>query len=183
MAFVFEGVQDELSSPTLFPERDPAAPPAARSTLALRYGMSNHKMFAGTGKSGITPISPPNINQLQPPSPDTLCRADIHEDVQRGRLMNFTSWELVDSGSWMTDNVKPHDFGTTGIHAVFAPDNWIPGNIPIGPNLGVWAGGNITVWNILEPCLKLATLFIESNAVSPWSVQLFPIYGSNAHRR
>jgi hypothetical protein len=176
MAFVFENAVDidEPFSPPLYPELDPQtmAPryqPDSPTALADRYGLSDHSMFKNTGKSAITPILPPDSNAIPPLDGNALRRALKHEEIQRSRLIDFATWELVDSGSWMSDATKSPEFDAVPIHALYEKPQWIDGNIPIGLGPpGVWEAKNPVVWDLLVPSLKLATLFLQASPLFPW---------------
>lgn len=138
--------------------------------FASRYGRSTARQFRNTGKSGITPIHPPDIKVIQ--TERELRRAQNHEKIQRRKLNSFATWELENSGCWLQADATPSDLiycPEIGIQPCFSRENWIPGNIPLDlPFEGVWSGQNDMVWNALGPSIRLATLIINGSFMLPW---------------
>jgi hypothetical protein len=171
MAFVFENEPEwDRSSPPSSPEL-PFGPgqqilPAPLTELATRYGTAKNSIFYNTGKSAITPIHEPDLTIL---SPKSQKRAQTHERVQRQKLNDFATWELVESGSWIDNDVKYPNLDTVQIHALYQQNQWLAGNIPIGGNFtGVWEARNPVVWRLLVPILKLATILLHTSTELPW---------------
>ena len=171
MALILEdSITNYEPDPPLDPEPNPGDKARSPTELARRYGASEHPMFRNTGKSSIIPIDPLLPNPIRPHSPNTLRRAQAHEEIQRNILKFFTTWELIDSGSWMNEDARPCKLDQVPIHQLYQKSQWLNGNISVGDRLddGIWEGQNPVVWNELEPCLKLATLFLESSQASHW---------------
>jgi len=153
--------------------RAPRWEPLPPTELAHRYGQSQHRFFRGTGKSAITPTSPPNASIPRPVR--ELQRARHHERIQSARLLGFATWELKDSGCYITDNAQPSDLvGNVTIHPLFQLDKWINGVIPIGNGYtGVWEGKNSVVWYAIGPSLRLATTLLTASSLSPWYISVW----------
>ena len=189
MAYLFENSEEHESDVgsirSLSPELDPVTGAPRRESLpptelAQRYGESQHRFFRGTGKSGITPTSP--LNAPVPRPVRELRRARHHERIQRARLLGFATWELKDSGCYITDNAQPSDLvGSVAIHPLFQLDKWINGVIPIGNGYpGVWEGQNSVVWDALGPSLRLATTLLTATRLSPWYVSVLNLFISSS---
>lgn len=167
MAYVFENDngEDEPPAPPSNPQGN-SAPSAPLSLLARRYGASKQAFFHNTGKSGITPIPRPDYSNLTPKTFNHLWR---YEHSQRDNLSSFGSWEVVNSGSWIDNSLRTPDLDAVEIHPLYQQAQWIKGNLPIGaPFDGNWEANNPVVWKALLPCLKIATLLLETVTRSTW---------------
>jgi len=155
------------ASPELDPSQTAGCVPPNLTPLAQRYRPSKEKQFRNTGKSAITPISPPDPAVVLPPRERR--RAQNHETIQSGLLQNFMTWELVDSGCWFQDDAKLSSLSDNyPISPVFYQRNWLSGNIQVGHTPGLWEAGNPYIWDILSPSLRLASLLLECSHMSPW---------------
>lgn len=180
MALIFESDvmghvnNDDVSILLLSPKLDPKTLPAIYqpgplTELAVRYGHAEHPMLKGTGKSAITPISPFKSNDMHSLSPYAVRRAYLHERIQRERLFGFATWELIDGGSWINDDLKPCSLDEVQIHALYEQTQWLDGNIPLGRvGPGVWEAKNPVVWNAIVPSLRLASLLLQLSSTSTW---------------
>lgn len=172
MALVFENPPSEPRppvSPILGPIFGPAPEPAPPTKLAARYGISGHPVFQNTGQSGITPTSPFISTKHPNPSPKTDWRNRKLEYIQRSKLQDFATWELLESGFWISEAVEECALDDVPVHALYEQTRWVDGNIPMGENIpGVWDGKNPVVWNIIKPSLQLATLILQAVPLSPW---------------
>lgn len=138
MESVYETDEDSASSVgslTLLLSPTKAQPPPP-SRYALRYGVSGDKYLASKGKSGLTPIEPPDLRA--PPSPRSRRIARHQERYQRRRLNGyrrrdgFTTWELNDCGALIKGDAKPNDLiNSTILHPLFTKDRWLDGVIPL----------------------------------------------------
>jgi len=137
--------------------------------FARKYGISKEHFFAGTGKSGLTPLSPPGSAAQSQMSPRGIRKFNTHEVLQRQNLTWFTSWELRDNGCWIDEDVKLSDLSCP-IHPIFARKNWLSGGaIPVGGgHSGIYEARNPIVWETLQPALRLATLLLNHTTNTGW---------------
>lgn len=174
MALIFEdSVVDYASESPLSPELDLGAPdgnePVQPTELAVRYGVSEHRMFKNTGKSPLLLF----CRFIQSP-----CSFTPREHCAERRFMSTSkeiscillhTWELVDSGCWMDPEATPCSLDEVQIHPMYQQAQWLDGNIPLGKGMpGLWEDRNPVVWKAIEPSLKLATLFLQAAQKSPW---------------
>lgn len=158
-------------------ELDPEPTFSSISTVKLtpyaeRYGHSTHAIYAGTGKSGITPEFPPL--DIQPLSKEERERLRIIDRVQRNDMSKYTSWELRDAGAIVDGNVDLNGLVGCKIHSFYQRSRWIGVTqetmrgrsekvigdpVDIGGGFeGQWLASNPIVWEALVPCLQLASL-------------------------
>ncbi|CZR58456.1 uncharacterized protein PAC_08348 [Phialocephala subalpina] len=122
-----------------------------------------HKILAGTGKSGLTPI-PPN-------------ERDRNEDLdiyQKSLFWGFSTQDIESVGGF-----APSYFSlirlSNPINPVFHQNKWLsekfndvsflrlPGNLD-----GYWQAHDPRVWDILQPVLRLASNFLENHDLVFW---------------
>lgn len=160
------------SRPAVRPEDEPRNP----SEYARRFGLQPIQAIRDIwGHSGLTPTDPAFQTSSQPPEDDAF-----DESIQT-MYFHYTSAELVAQGaynprlpiSWPPDLDEPVD-------DLFARYRWSQaGPLPVGYWEGVWdvrygavlngtpgtynALANQTVWDAIEPALKLVSRIVRSN--------------------
>ena len=149
-------ISDEVSDPT-----------QGRSKYGKQFGEGTIPMFKGTGKSGLTPIDPVNPNVAV--KPESQKERQLHEAYQRKYLRQFTSRELQDADSLEIENLALGGLGQVPLHPVFQRNKWSEEDEDIGDGIdGKWGGQNDKVWEVLQPCLRLATRLLENSQVGLW---------------
>ncbi|KAH6671057.1 hypothetical protein B0J14DRAFT_484849, partial [Halenospora varia] len=129
-------------------------------------------------KSGFTPLSLP-LPDAPMPYQALFRLAKERKSYQREWLNGFTSKELRDLGAAEDADTKPSELsaGNVPIHPLYRRRNWLPSNLPLGHGLdGDWDADNDTLWTVLEPILRLASLFLSNSHVWPWPAHSVPIH-------
>jgi hypothetical protein len=134
---------------------------------AKRYGLSHRDLYKGTRKSGLTPVDPPlDLSTL---APSEQLDWDLIEQSQRYEMAGFTSWEVMDCGSLIKEDVETDGLAEIKIHPVFCRSRWMDTDIEIGEGLeGTWSASNEIVWQALLPVIRLATLAWMNIGMWPW---------------
>ncbi|KUJ23693.1 uncharacterized protein LY89DRAFT_775959 [Mollisia scopiformis] len=126
-------------------------------------------------KSGLTPIYANPYAGF-----DELVEEEVLQQYQRDRFHTFTTEELeaLESLAFQRPVEQPENLDGLPIHDIFRRENWAhprplnQGSWPIGLGTdesdGFWDVNNNDVWNILQPCLKLATVILTNHNTSPW---------------
>lgn len=132
------------------------------------------KRYGGTGRwqkkrSGFTPVKPalPLLGVQNQPDTDQL-QGDLRtKDFQRENLYNLTTQQLIDIGSISDLPLKPSSLPNF-IIPFLDRDNWWDGysakfrGYRIGKlKEGNWSATNEHVWNILKPCLNIASRMLS----------------------
>ncbi|KAI9736493.1 MAG: hypothetical protein M1818_006003 [Claussenomyces sp. TS43310] len=132
----------------------------------------NHKVK----KSGHTPLTPWKIGDTLPSEQRLSLRGNIkkyQQSLQRG----FDGAELLASESLAHYQEVRVPNLTNPIHPIFARERWqTRETLPkyqacedIGDgSLGQWHAGNPVVWDMLKPCLQLASLMISNSHCWRW---------------
>ncbi|KAL3417895.1 hypothetical protein PVAG01_10905 [Phlyctema vagabunda] len=137
------------------------------TALAKRYGQAKSPLLLGTGKSGLTPVF------LQPLFGSRYSEArdkfdDAVRKYQRDHLAFYTVKELQDLGAIDNPDAKLGDLQNP-VHQLYNRTLWRDANIPLGHGLaGTWSVNNPRVWEVLVPCLRLASMFLNNIHVWPW---------------
>lgn len=137
------------------------------SDLARKYGRARSPPLKDTGKSGMTPIS------LQPMDDSYSVEREAFDlsiyQYQIQRLSGFATKDLEDMGIINAHNAHLGDLDNP-IHPLYRKELWADApNLPLGHGLtGHWSARNPAVWAVLEPILRLASLFIANAHVWPW---------------
>jgi hypothetical protein len=149
--------------------KPPVDPPVVPLTeYAKRYFESNAKIHRGTGKSGITPLSPPgDLTALSTQERFLWREYDLY---QRRFLRGFTTWELMDSGTITKADVKTDGLLGSSIHTLYRRDRWQTKDvINIGEGIeGIYEASNDTVWSAILPSIHLASLIWRSRRQLLW---------------
>jgi hypothetical protein len=138
---------DYVPPPT--PDRDPLEQSNTLSRLAKKYGNPegitkapwggslNHGILTGTGKSGLTPLSPWSTTQHS--ETNALSRSYLYF-YQKARLWGFSAAELktMHSLSALEDGPLMGTRFTNPIHPLFARSQWI--DSPTSPLIPLGAG-------------------------------------------
>lgn len=139
------------------------------SNLAKKYGENQslpHLKF--TGRSGLTPVLHPDYHY---PPLSGRSRRQINGELQfqRHHLYNYSSMELDFIGGFTKSNPRPNNLDNP-VHPIFQRSRWeVHSTIAIGNgHNGTWTAYNETVWRILVPSLRLASLFIANSHCWPW---------------
>jgi len=147
----------------------PEEPPEVLLTeYAKRYGKSTNKVHEGTGKSGITPLSPPSDLTALSTGERLLWRE--YDIYQRQSMRGFTSWELMDSGAITKADVKCDGLAGSSIHTFYKRERWQTRDvIDIGEGIeGIYEASNDVVWSAILPSLHLASLIWTSARQLSW---------------
>lgn len=128
------------------------------TVLAQKYSHPrgpDHSIVAYTGKSGLTPVEPPNPRGPFPPSKQKEYLREL-EEYQQWRTQGFTTYELEKLEAfapvyqnWVLDGMPDDgldlDQWDVPIHPLYQRENWdcLPsgdvGRMPIGNgHTGVW---------------------------------------------
>lgn len=143
---------------------------ATSSELAEKYGQASNG-WGGGGKSGLTPVPNPNDARDRRLPRDFIETRKRLRTYQETHLAKFTTKELQDIGSIDASDVLLLTDLKTPIHPIYKKDLWrdVPDALPIGHGIpGVWSVQVTQVWEALEPCLKLASLFLVNEHVWTW---------------
>jgi hypothetical protein len=133
-----------------------------RSDYVRRYGTTNES-FLGDNKSGLTPTE----DLIHPYTSETLVQLDRILRYQASYLESFKTREL-DLANAITDyGIVKSDL--QAIHPMLQRDRWekeLPRHLTFYPvvapgKTGFWAASNDDVWEVLVPCLALASNFID----------------------
>lgn len=137
--------------------------------FARKYGVSKFSTF----QSGLTPNDPSFPSLLQPsPLPN--------EAYQRRGLYGFTTEELARKDCLPIRELKPGNL-QNGIIDVLKRENWEKSArkprftyhsrtslYKMKNGKGYWTMVNDEAWNVMVPCLKLASRMIMSAHTIPW---------------
>ena len=134
----------------------------------------------GQQKSCLTPLSPrTTYNQ------DTLLQI---EKYQQHMLSGYTTRELMDLDAYSNRELNPSNL-TNPIHQIMARDRWtlrdwpplvVPGGSPLLNN-GYWYEGNDLVWEVMKPCLRLASRMCSHFHTHPWVCEAIQRSGIGHH--
>ena len=119
-------------------------------------------------RSGFTPVKPslPLLGAQNLPTTAQLQEELKTQDFQRERLYDLTTQQLIDIESISDAPMKPSSLQDV-IIPFLRQDNWWIGNeqgfkgYPIGAGKGIWAASNPDVWDILKPCLYVASRMLS----------------------
>lgn len=120
-------------------------------------------------KSGFTPVKPvlPLLGAQNQPTTEQLKLELQTQDFQREMLYGLTTQQLIDIGSISELPLKPSSLQNF-IIPFLDRDNWWDGNATnfsgyrIGKlKPGNWSATNEHVWDILKPCLIIASRMLS----------------------
>lgn len=134
--------------------------------FARKYGA-----LTGQNRSGFTPDegSIPYVG----PSPFDIWDPTAH---QRANLYGFTSEELQRLDCLPTRELKPSNLQNQ-ILLIFGRETWDAGPLPdydrdffypLENGNGLWDVSDDDIWNLLQPCLVLASRILISVHLLPW---------------
>ncbi|KAI9743101.1 MAG: hypothetical protein M1818_003396 [Claussenomyces sp. TS43310] len=140
---------------------------AEPTPYAKRYGVAVEDWLKSVGKSGLTPLTP-----LDPSLP--IARPELRRARRHYQYQNLDGYEsaLLDKAKAIDDDsIRPSDL--TVIHPLFARERWTRNPwahqclIPLGHGRsGDWTASNDEVWDVLQPCLALTSMFMSQSW--PW---------------
>jgi hypothetical protein len=149
---------------------------AMRIDYRARYGPSTEYWITEDAelKTGFTPIFPPTPGTIW--TPDTSTFNNRIWVTQRKRLSGFTTDELFVLGALPSDDIqyKPSDLCTEyQPHPMFDRarnwdhrEGWAP---PIVGREGHrWTVARDDVWEMVQPALVLASMYIDNIHTLPW---------------
>lgn len=139
--------------------------------LGKKYGVPIHDELFKAGKSGLTPLPPLEPFSSRQYSDIEQLEIDKRHGYQRAHLEGFTASELQDLGCVNATDAKPSTIDGFSLHPLYHRDNWLNSAQDglVGHTVsGLWQAKNDHVWNVLLPCLKLASAFLASKSSLPW---------------
>ncbi|KAL3427241.1 hypothetical protein PVAG01_00750 [Phlyctema vagabunda] len=172
--------------------------PGPQTPYARKYGVlyrddpnAYEQYFMSRGKSGFTPVTPLSIAYRTGGERNLR---NFVEEAQLYWLRGFTARELYDMGAYPDDEAQPSsltnpiiefldidhwymhystDTGDDYLHIISDEETRIDPKYSYGvdqqhPHSGKWSAHNPVVWDILEPCLRLASRFLEKFHEIPW---------------
>lgn len=138
---------------------------------ARRYGIAKEEWLQGTLKSGLTPINAFQYSK----SPRTLKFRHVLRHHQKALLRGFESSQLDLIGAIENKKVEPSNL--TDVHPIFARERWFTDEdleahtahywLP-NPEDGSWTARNDRVWEVLLPCVTLASKFVSNSHCFVW---------------
>ncbi|ESZ91772.1 hypothetical protein SBOR_7842 [Sclerotinia borealis F-4128] len=129
-----------------------------------KFASLDHRVLGDGGKSGLTPRVPAS-------------KSDDGKGKEK-RFNGFTTFDLhsMQALAALDTNIYIHGLENP-IHPCFERSKWVvendmpkhKGAIPIlGREEGFWMADNPVVWNLLKPCLQLATLMLHNECKYSW---------------